>query len=103
MANRLTDDFAGATVVGLRSPGVTDQARRTLFVEQGPELKVSLRTVAELLRGAVGYGSDAFPFNQHRDFEAQVVVLENVQAAPRAEERLWINSKGHKGSSIGNG
>lgn len=84
MANDLPNHFVGSAVIGARPSFLALQSEGALVLEEMKQLIVALFGIAELFGRLLGSQPFALAFMDHGEFEQEVVVGMDFQAALRS-------------------
>ena len=98
MADDLTYEFLGATVVGFGTSFGAEQSLAAFFQEEGPDLEIALAAKVEFGGGTVNAFGAALAFNEHGEFPGDFVIIGNGEGTGLALDALFEQFKrNHRG------
>lgn len=90
MANDLANHFVGTPVIGARPSFLALQSEGSLVLEEMKQLIVALFGIAKLFGRLLGSQPFALAFMDHGEFEQEVVVGTDFQAALRSNPKDFV-------------
>ena len=86
MANDLTDDFIGASVVAFGPAFLVGEGQSAAAGKGVAELEIALLTQAELFGCTKGAKAFALPFDEHGEFARDLIAVRNWESTMFANE-----------------
>ena len=81
MADDLTDEFLGATIVGFGASSGTQESLSALFKKKRSNLEVTLTAETKFSRGAINAFRAAFALDEHGQFLSDLIGFRDAKRA----------------------
>jgi D-alanyl-D-alanine carboxypeptidase len=103
ITHHLTDYFPSTTIVAFGTALAANQSRRALLMKKSPELEIALAAEAKLIGGARRTFRATLAFDEHGQFERNLIIRVNGQRTMWAEKGLWCYIEFHRGRLLSGG